>query len=42
MELDPHYADVTLRRFCDATGIEPVNAATGKVVRRLESKGEAV
>jgi 16S rRNA G966 N2-methylase RsmD len=41
MELDPHYADVTLRRFCDATGIEPVNAATGKVVRRLESKGEA-
>ena len=34
MELDPHYADVTLRRFCDATGIEPVNAFTGQLVRR--------
>lgn len=36
MELDPHYADVTLRRFCDATGIEPVNAFTGQIVRRRE------
>lgn len=34
MELDPHYADVMLRRFCDVTGIEPVNAATGRIVRR--------
>lgn len=34
MELDPHYANVTLRRFCDATGIEPVNACTGQIVRR--------
>lgn len=34
MELDPHYADVTLRRFCDATDIEPVNAFTGQIVRR--------
>lgn len=34
IELDPRYADVALRRFCDATGIEPVNAATGHVVRR--------
>ncbi len=41
MELDPHYADVILRRFCDATGIEPVNAATGKTVRRLGAKEKA-
>lgn len=34
IELDPAYADVILRRFCDVTGIEPVNAATGQVVRR--------
>ena len=32
MELDPHYADVILRRFCDVTGIEPVNASTGVIV----------
>lgn len=38
MELDPHYADVILRRFCDVTGIEPVNAATGQIVRRRLSK----
>ena len=37
MELDPHYADVTLRRFCDATGIEPVNAFTGQIVRRRQA-----
>jgi 16S rRNA G966 N2-methylase RsmD len=35
MELNPHFADVTLRRFCDVTGIEPVNAWTGERVRRL-------
>ncbi|QGN55012.1 DNA methyltransferase [Novosphingobium sp. Gsoil 351] len=34
IELDPHYVNVALRRFCDVTGIEPVNAATGAVVRR--------
>jgi DNA modification methylase len=39
MELDPHYADVTLRRFCDVTGIEPVNATTGQVVQRRASRG---
>ena len=41
MELDPHYADVILRRFCDVTGIEPVNAATGVMVRRRQSSGVA-
>lgn len=41
MELDPHYADVILRRFCDVTGIEPVNASTGEVVRRRVSKEPA-
>ncbi|WP_181008504.1 site-specific DNA-methyltransferase [Sphingomonas montanisoli] len=39
MELDPHYADVSLRRFCDVTGIEPVNAWTGQIVRRREPTG---
>lgn len=38
MELDPHYANVILRRFCDVTGIEPVNAATGRIVRRRGSQ----
>jgi DNA modification methylase len=34
IELDPHYCDVILRRFCDATGIEPYNAWTGEIVKR--------
>lgn len=34
MELDPHYVDVALRRFCDVTGIEPINAWTGARVQR--------
>ena len=38
MELDPGYADVILRRFCDVTGIEPVNAATGQIVRCMHGK----
>ena len=42
IELDPHYVDVTLRRLCDVTGIEPVNAWTGEVLRRrLTSKKAA-
>jgi len=41
IELDPHYADIILRRFCDVTGIEPVNPATGQIVRRLARKGDA-
>lgn len=41
MELDPKYADVTLRRFCDVTGIEPVNAWTGRVVKRRSNNGDA-
>lgn len=41
MELDAHYADVILRRFCDVTGIEPVNASTGAIVRRRQP-GEAL
>lgn len=36
IELDPLYADVALRRFCDVTGIEPVNAWTGRIVARRE------
>ncbi len=34
MELDPRYVDVALRRFCDVTGIEPINAWTGQTVHR--------
>lgn len=34
IELDPHYVDVALRRICDVTGIEPVNAWTGEMIRR--------
>lgn len=30
IELDPHYVDVTLRRFSDVTGIDPVNMWTGR------------
>lgn len=41
MELDPLFADVILRRFCDVTGIEPVNAATGQIIRRRTRMGEA-
>ena len=41
IELDPHYADIILRRFCDVTGIEPVNPATGQTVRRQRRKGDA-
>ena len=38
IELDPKYCDVILRRFCDATGIEPVNAWTGETVERKPRK----
>lgn len=38
MELDPRYADVILRRFCDVTGIEPVNASTGAIVHRRQQR----
>ena len=40
IELDPAYCDVILRRFCDATGIEPFNAWTGQIVRRKPRKEE--
>lgn len=41
IELDPLYVDVALRRFCDVTGIEPVNAWTGQVVRRRQASKAA-
>ena len=34
IEIDPKYCDVILRRFCDATGIEPHNPKTGEIVKR--------
>lgn len=40
IELDPKYCDVILRRFCDATGIEPVNAWTGNLVRCKPMQGK--
>ena len=41
MELDPSYVDVILRRFCDITGIEPIHAVTGEIVRRRVPKAAA-
>lgn len=41
IELDPRYCDVILRRFCDATGIEPVNAWTGEIVGRRAVVGSS-
>lgn len=41
MELDPHYVDVILRRFCDVTGIEPINAWTGQTIERTVVLREA-
>ena len=38
MELDPRYADVILRRFCNVTGTEPINAATGQIVARRDEE----
>ena len=40
-EIDPHYCDVILRRFCDATGIEPFNTWTGEVVARKPRQVQA-
>lgn len=41
IEIDPRYVDVTLRRFCDVTGIEPVNAWTGATVNRRSPASKA-
>lgn len=41
IEIDPRYVDVALRRFCDVTGIEPVNAWTGATVNRRSSTRKA-
>jgi len=38
MELDPRYVDVTLRRWRSYTGEEPVHAATGLPLDRLEAQ----
>jgi len=38
IELDPRYADVTLRRWRSFTGEEPVQAATGLTLGRLEAE----
>lgn len=42
IELDPKYCDVILRRACDATGLEPINAWTGEKIQRkpLTGKGK--
>ncbi|WP_022698176.1 site-specific DNA-methyltransferase [Euryhalocaulis caribicus] len=36
LELDPRYVDVTLRRFRQQTGVEPVHAASGLTFGELE------
>jgi hypothetical protein len=38
MELDPRYADVTLRRWRSYTGEEPVHAASGLALGSLEAQ----
>ncbi len=38
LELDPRYVDVTLRRWRSYTGEEPVHAATGLPLGRLEAQ----
>jgi len=36
LELEPRYVDVTLRRFRDLTGIEPLHAGSGFTFKELE------
>jgi DNA modification methylase len=38
IEIDPKYADVTLRRFRKATQIEPVHAKTGRTFKDIEDE----
>ena len=36
LELDPRYADVIVRRFCEYTGNDAVLESTGKTFKELE------
>ena len=38
IEIDPVYADVALRRFRSATGVEPVLSSTGQTLAQCEAK----
>ena len=37
LELEPRYVDVSLRRFRDLTGIEPVHVESGLTFKELEA-----
>ena len=39
LEIDPAYVDVTLRRWRDETGEDPVRAADGVALSNLEAEG---
>ena len=40
LELEPHYIDVTLRRFRDFTGVEPLHVESGLTLKEIEGKTE--
>ena len=41
IELEPHYVDVAIRRFQDATGIDAVDADSGRTFTEIEADGQA-
>ena len=41
IELEPHYVDVAVRRFQDATGIDAVDADSGRTFTEIEADGQA-
>ena len=41
LELEPRYVDVTLRRFRDFTGIEPLHAGSGLTFKEVECSRDA-
>ena len=41
LELEPHYVDVTLRRFRALTGMEPLHAGSGLTLKERECSGAA-
>ena len=37
IEIEPHYVDVTIRRFQDATGIDAIEAESGRTFAEIEA-----
>ncbi len=40
LELQPRYVDVTLRRFRDVTGVEPLHVESGLTLKEIEDKSK--